>query len=378
MKHVLRFTKSFIFRYVPLVFLAMLGINNADAQTNLIIATDGGDFSWTSDPRNTYTYPSGDVIKYLFSTSIEGGGFTFKDTAITTSTSAICAPAVRRVQVNAFELVLNSTSVSKIVINGNSSGGGARYIRAVYVNDVIEIENGDDPRIKAFHPGGSASENCGDMVIEGLNIAKGQTVKIIIGGSTTGTPQNFRVNRITLTEGVLPVRLLSFDAFKRTNGVEVTWKASNEAEGKSYSVERSNNGQDFEVLKKVETLGAGLYSFLDNTPKPGRIAYYRLQMESVDGEKTYSKIKAVNLDGSGALKLFPNPAVNGNLFATFSPVTEPTLVRILNPSGQVVQTMQIAAFTEQAQINTAGLKAGVYMLQIVNGSEIKTGRFLKQ
>jgi hypothetical protein len=241
----------------------------------------------------------------------------------------------------------------------------------------VRLEDGSYTTSSTF-PNPTTSETCDDIIVEGLAIPKGATVRIVFGSSATSSPQNVRISVITITEGVLPVRLLSFDAFKRTNGVEVTWKASNEAEGKSYSVERSNNGQDFEVLKKVETLGAGSYSFLDNTPKPGRIAYYRLQMESVDGEKTYSKIKAVNLDGSGALKLFPNPATNGNLFATFSPVTEPTLVRILNPSGQVVQTMQIAAFTEQAQINTAGLKAGVYMLQIVNGSEIKTGRFLKQ
>jgi hypothetical protein len=54
------------------------------------------------------------------------------------------------------------------------------------------------------------------------------------------------------------------------------------------------------------------------------------------------------------------------------------LVRVINASGQVVQTMQIASFTEQAQINTTGLKAGVYMLQILSGNEVKTSRFLKK
>jgi hypothetical protein len=378
MKHVLHVIKLPFFRFLPIAWMAMLGFNHANAQAELFIATDGGDFNWTTGNKSLYVYPTGDSIKYLVATAVEGG-FTYADASITNSTTSPCAPAVRRVQVNAFHLYLNSTAAGTITITGNSSGAtGARFIRAVYVDDVLLIADGNDPRVTSSHPGGQNTENCADLKIEGLNIPVKSKVTVVIGGSATGSPGNFRVNVIKIAQPVLPVRLLSFDAIKRTNGVEVSWKAANENEGKSYSVERSNNGQNFEVIKSVETLGAGSYSFLDNAPKPGRIAYYRLQMVSVDGEINYSKIKAVSIDGSGELRLIPNPVRGGNLFATFAPVTEPTLVRVINASGQVVQTMQIASFTEQAQINTTGLKAGVYMLQILSGNEVKTSRFLKK
>jgi hypothetical protein len=182
---------------------------------------------------------------------------------------------------------------------------------------------------------------------------------------------------ITSTSPILPVRLLSFDAINRTNGIEVMWKADNETEGKSYSVERSNNGVAFEEINKVETIGAGTYSFLDKTAKLGPVAYYRLQMTSVDGEKTYSKIMAVVLNGTNTLSISPNPVRGNSLNATFKPFTEPTTVRILNTSGKVLLTQQIAPFVSQSAINTSGLSKGLYMIQFVNGTEVKTSRFLK-
>lgn len=190
---------------------------------------------------------------------------------------------------------------------------------------------------------------------------------------------DFTWNAGDVTQKVfLPVRLLSFDAVKRNTGVEVTWRATNENEGRSYRVERSSNGQDFEVVNTVETLGAGSYSFLDKTQKPGRIAYYRLEMISVDGEKYYSNIKTVILDGRGELTLAPNPIRNGNMLATFAPTTQTAAVRVINMSGQVMQSQQLAPFNEQIFINTNNLRPGVYMLQIITGSDIQTSRFIKK
>jgi hypothetical protein len=328
--------------------------------------------------RSTYTYSSGDSITYFAASDAGGGNFNFVQTAVTTSTSsALCAPSKRRLQVNSFDLTLNSTSVSKMVITGTSSGTSARTLRAIYVNGVI-VDPTTYTVTHSFPTDGSNTSNtCGDITINNLNVALGSTVRVVIGSSPASTPQNMRLNVISLTPSVLPVRLLSFDAINRTNGIEVMWKADNETEGKSYSVERSNNGVAFEELKKIETMGAGTYSYLDNTAKLGPVAYYRLKMISVDGEKTYSKIKAVVINGANTLSISPNPVRGNSLNATFKPFTEPTTVKILNTSGKVLLTQQIAPFTSQSSINTTGLSKGVYMIQFVNGTEVKTSRFLK-
>jgi hypothetical protein len=132
MKQVLRLINCSFLRVVPLFLVGIISINMATAQTVLTIATEG-DFAWTSGSRTTYTYPNGDVINYLLAAT-DGEGFSFTTPSpLSTSTSAICDPAIRRIQTNAFDLVLNSTSASKIVIRGTSSGTAPRVLRAIYV-----------------------------------------------------------------------------------------------------------------------------------------------------------------------------------------------------------------------------------------------------
>ncbi len=332
-----------------------------------------------SDPRQSYTYSTGDVINYLVASG--DVTFTFEPVAtpgITTSTTAACLPAKRRIQANAFELEMKSTSAGKFVIGlGTSSSTGAiRLLRALYVNGTL-LDPANYTAIHTFPETGVTQSTCAEVIIDGLSIPKDAKVTFVFGSSPTSTPQNIRLSYINIFDAALPVRLLSFDAVNRSNGIEVMWKADNEAEGKSYSVERSNNGVAFEELKKIETIGAGVYSYLDKTAKLGPVAYYRLQMISADGEKTYSKIKAVVINGANTLSISPNPVRGNSLNATFKPFTEPTTVKILNISGKVLLTQQIAPFTSQSSINTTGLSKGIYIIQFVNGTEVKTSRFLK-
>lgn len=376
--------KNLLTRKLPIClftgFLATFGmVANGLAQTKLFIATDGGEYSWTSGGKTTYTYPSGDVINYLNATDpLADGNFAFVSFEATTNTGAICGEAARRVQVNSFELICNSTSVGKMVISGTSSGTAVRTLRAIYVNGTLVPET--DYTVAHSFPtdGSNTSSTCGDITIDGLSVPMGATIKVVIGSSSASTPQNLRVSVIALTADILPVKLVDFNAVSKGNGVEVTWKAANENEGKTYTVERSTSGATFDALTTLPVSGAGSYSYLDNTPKMGGLVFYRLNMLSVDGIKTYSKIKAVNLKGDAAMMIVPNPVVGKDMLATFAPVTENSSVRIINPSGQVLKVQPIGSFTNQATINIDGLKSGLYMLQVMSGKEIQTIRFFKQ
>lgn len=354
-----------------------ISISHLRAQTTLSIPGTG-EFAFGSDARTTYTYPSGDVISYLTATAADGG-FTFAAASTTSSTSAVCAGVDRRVQLNAFELTLNSTSVAKLSIGGNSSGAGARYLRALYVNDVLLIEDGNDERVKSFHPGGSATENCADITVEGLNIPSGAKIKVVIGGSATGTPQNFRLNTLVLTpSSALPVRLLSFDAQRAGTAVALSWSAANEEEGRSYTIQRSEGGQLFSNITTLNVSGAGSYRFTDNTAKHSGVLYYRLEMVSNTGKITHSPIRAVHMSDAATLRLLGNPVKGGAVVATYNTLQQPAEARIINTAGTVLSKQPIAAFTNQATIRTDGLGRGMYILQIVNNSEVQTVRFIKE
>ena len=379
MKKSLPFEKKF----ACLILLLAIGFaNNVFAQTyrKLLIESEGGN-AWTTGTKDTYTYSSGDVINYLNGVATDGTDittFSFSPFLASLSTSQICRDAVRRVQVNSFDLVLNSTSLRSLLISGTSSGTAVRTIRAIYVNgNLLSPET-----YSALHTfptdGTNTSATCGDIVVGGLDVPQGATVRVVIGSSITSTPQNLRVSVIYLNDPVLPVHLLNFDALRKGSAVEVTWKAVNETEGKTYNIQRSANGSDFQTISSMPVSGAGNYSYVDQSPKQSRLVYYRLEMKSVDGITSYSKIKAVDMDGENQLLIAPNPARGNTMLATFAPVTEPSTARIVNPSGVVLKNQAIPAFTDQATIYTNGIQQGVYMLQIISGKEIQTIRFVKQ
>lgn len=342
---------------------------------------ESGTFAFGSDARSTYTYNTGDKINYLnVSGGADGSEITITSArSLTSSTSNRCDPAERRIQTQAFELELVSTSASKIVLTGTSNGTSPKHLRQLLINGTIVIADGNYKRIKSFMDVNN-NTTCADITMEGITAPIGAKLTFIIANSAIGSVQNFNLSTITITPDPLaPVRLLDFNAVRRNSSAEVTWRVANESEGRSFGVERSSDGREFENIFTTNAIGLDRYNFVDNTPKPGRIAYYRLQMLNMDGSIAYSGIKAVNFDGKGALEVFPNPVRSGEkLFTTFAPTTQNALIKVMNVSGQVVQSFQVTPFTEQAQINTNNLKSGIYMVQIINGNDIQTTRFVKQ
>jgi hypothetical protein len=359
---------------------ALLMMVSAYGQVQLWIP-ESGDFAFGSDPRSSYTYNTGDKINYLtVSGGVDGSEITVVGPrSLTSSTSNRCDPAERRIQTQAFELELVTTSASKIVLTGTSNGTSPKYLRQLIINGVVTIADGNDPRIKSFL-NVTNNTTCGDITVEGISAPVGAKLTFIFANGPTGSVQNYNLSTITITPDPLaPVRLLDFNAMRRNNVAEITWRVANESEGRSFGVERSSDGRVFENIFTTHAVGLGRYSFVDNTQKPGRIAYYRLQMLNRDGSIAYSDIKAVNFDGKGALEVFPNPVRNGDkLFTTFAPTTKNAMIRVLNASGQVVQSLQVTPFTEQAQLNTNNLRSGVYMLQIISGNDVQTTRFVKE
>ncbi len=358
--------------FIVLVFTA--GYQSTSAQTVLTIADTA---SWNSTaPRTQYTYESGDTIKYLAAT-ITDGEFSFVPATTTTSGSQICGTATKRIQTNTFELTLKSTSAATIVISGTSSGTAIRALRAILVNGVL-LDPDDYVTANTFPAEGNTSSTCGDISITGLSIPTESRVIIVFGSSASSSPQNVRVSQITITpDPTLPVGLVSFNAFNRGSGVELVWSVSNESEGRAYTIERSTDGRIFTPIKTIQAAGAGRYTYTDNSPKTGRMVYYRLQLLSIDGSKAFSQINALSLGGSGDLQVTPNPVRGGNLFLTFNPSREVSTMRILNMDGKVVLSSMIAPNMEQANINTSKLIAGSYLVQIINGSDIQTKRFVR-
>ena len=112
---------------------------------------------------------------------------------------------------------------------------------------------------------------------------------------------------------VLPVKLVSFNAIAATNqgnnATNITWKTSIESGINSYTIERSNDGEQFVTIGQVKPTNSthSSYHFIDQNPKEG-INYYRLKVQESDGEISYSTVATVVFENKNPqIVVYPNP-----------------------------------------------------------------------
>ena len=178
--------------------------------------------------------------------------------------------------------------------------------------------------------------------------------------------------------GVLPVELTYFNGKKGTEGNELTWQTASEKINKGFEVQRSSNGEEWEVLDFVEGQGTITttqnYTYLDKNPAKGN-NYYRLKQMDYDEQFEYSHIVNITIEqyNNSTISIFPNPVQDElNIIGGQGQIT------IYNLLGQPVK--QFTINTEQSTINLTDLPSGQYILHIQSreiGRTIATQRFLK-
>lgn len=118
-------------------------------------------------------------------------------------------------------------------------------------------------------------------------------------------------------EAALPVTLISFTANQEeTLGVKLKWVSAQEINNAFYTIERSEDGVNFEVIGTRESQGNGdellYYTFTDLNPVTGR-NYYRLKQTDRNGEFEYSELRSVYVEKDliANFRVYPNPISHG-------------------------------------------------------------------
>lgn len=173
-------------------------------------------------------------------------------------------------------------------------------------------------------------------------------------------------DNISVTTSIpLPVIISSFNVVPENADVKLIWTTSTENDNNYFTVQRSQNANDWTDLEKVQAdsnAGAGAtYTAFDNDPFTG-ISYYRLKQTDFTGKSTYSEIKEINFTKSFAdVIVFPNPA---KTFFTLSGTGLKNLrIELYNNIGQMIilpQTAQNNAIT----FNTSNLSKGIYFIRL--------------
>jgi hypothetical protein len=167
---------------------------------------------------------------------------------------------------------------------------------------------------------------------------------------------------------VLPVSLSAFNGQKHNSSVVLDWVTASETNNAFFAVEKSANGEVFETIGVVEGAGTSVeenkYTFEDKAPFKGT-NYYRLKQTDFDGAFEYSKVVAVEFDGTAQATIYPNPATDKLIVST--PIQEEVTVRLFNAVGQVVY-QNTQRIDNQLEINISDLISGNYFYSITTNN----------
>jgi len=177
----------------------------------------------------------------------------------------------------------------------------------------------------------------------------------------------------------LPIELLSFTADVIDENVEIKWETASEINNDYYTVERSQNGENFETLAIVKGAGNSnqllKYLTIDKDPFAGT-SYYRLKQTDFNGIIRYSNIVSVNITKSiKAISLYPNPVTSNVVAVKLSGYdnSEDISINIRNAYGLMIYNRIIHG--QEGSILELPIKeivksSGIYLITIVSDDSI--------
>ena len=179
----------------------------------------------------------------------------------------------------------------------------------------------------------------------------------------------------SVENAALPVTLISFSAQAQENGqVRLNWSTASEVSNSFFTVERSQDGINFELIGTRE--GAGNsdrtinYEFTDLYPEAGA-NFYRLKQTDFNGEFEYSEVLRVFVNansGEISFRLFPNPVsknqeltleINGGI-----PANNQLQYEIVSLKGRKLLSGELEIERNRATINIGHWNSGLYLLRI--------------
>ena len=159
----------------------------------------------------------------------------------------------------------------------------------------------------------------------------------------------------------LPILLRYFKGRLVGNGFELSWETTLEDQAKEMVVERSTDGSSFYAIGKLPVRGVGsVYRWVDQEGRGRR--FYRLRLVDLDESYKFSPLIAADDHTSASFRIFPNPSAL--ILRIQSTLTDGTL-SIRDLSGkECLKT----GWRKGQNIDLATLPAGMYVVELVNGS----------
>ncbi len=226
---------------------------------------------------------------------------------------------------------------------------------------------------------GDVSEGAGgDGWVNEIALIAGQTYIMLIDNFTTDNT-SFNID-FTLTGGAtldctptpLPIELSNFKGEIEDDYNFISWNTESEHNNDYFTLERSRNGIDFEMITIIAGAGNSSsslsYKYRDDQPFSG-VTYYRLKQTDFDGEESISQIISLNRKLSEAIvsDLYPNPTNESFNFDLSTSKGGKLSIILLDNTGRIMinKSMNAVAGSNAYNVDVNDLLNGVYSIQII-------------
>jgi hypothetical protein len=161
--------------------------------------------------------------------------------------------------------------------------------------------------------------------------------------------------------------------------VELNWTTASEENNDYFTIERSEDGIDFDSIMSIPGAGNSVeqlrYSEVDNKPITSAAMYYRLKQTDFNGAYVYSRLVRVDtheLMPQDGLTMYPNPA------------SETLMVHNLNEGGiavRIISNRGTPVFTNsivdaEMQIDVSNIPNGIYTVEMTSSGKRKVEKLI--
>ena len=184
-----------------------------------------------------------------------------------------------------------------------------------------------------------------------------------------------------------PVEFMALGARWENEDAVVEWETGEFGNLKTFVVERSMDGMDFqrmgEVIPNSSEGASGAYSFTDRAAfnAPAEHLHFRIRAVDFDGQQTLSDVATLRPGQRIGLQAWPNPFQQALSVRVDLNQDGPVTVELLNALGQVVASQQQDAVSGANDISMnvqQELASGVYLLRARARGFEETLRLIKQ
>jgi hypothetical protein len=192
--------------------------------------------------------------------------------------------------------------------------------------------------------------------------------------SPPSLPHTRYVNGSCVGTATLPIELLSFEAEKENDKVNVTWVTGSEINNDYFEVYASADGKVWESIDVVNGAGNSFtvnkYSIIDNDIQGHTLKYYKLKQVDFDGAVSFSPVKVVDFSGKGSIThVYDDGEYLYIFYSEIKGSVELSMYDVHSRNIQLGGILIEGTTSKYMTVKKEALTPGIYFIQLSNSSQ---------